>query len=67
MRGHLAGGKPRKIICTGCGEPAVSAGFVLSQGAERFYGPDATTDDLCLTEDEVHPLCESCVSALEGK
>ena len=55
--------KPHKIVCTGCGEPALEAGVAVSYEIyELAFGPDG---DQSINEDDMTFLCESCVTALE--
>jgi len=68
IRGRPATGKPRKIICTGCGKRAVEAGIAVPHNAvEKIYGPDGPTIGAIVDEDEMQPLCESCVTALSRR
>jgi hypothetical protein len=68
FRAPLEGGKPPKIICTGCGKRAPEAGVAVKEehvetgwgSGSGFDGPMTTFD-----EDDAHPLCEDCVTALE--
>jgi len=46
-------GKPRKIICTGCGKRAPQAGFAIHGEPDEIHGVPG------------HPLCEACLAALE--
>ncbi len=67
IRGEPAG-KPHKITCTGCGKKAFEAGIAVSETAAeegKGYGPDGPI--LMIDEDDAHPLCEECVTALLRK
>jgi hypothetical protein len=69
IRGRPATGKPPKIICTGCGKRAPEAGIAVKpEAVEEGYvigsgvdGPVTMIDD----EEDIYPLCEDCVTALE--
>ena len=77
IRGVPAVGKPRKITCTGCGKRASEAGIAVHPDAvEEGYG--AVCDEQTCAEmglrtgrmtmiddDDAHPLCEACCSAME--
>jgi hypothetical protein len=66
IRSKPAAGKPRKIICAGCGKRAAEAGVAaLHSAVEEGYGPDPDRLIMVIEEDEMlQPLCESCVTAL---
>jgi hypothetical protein len=60
IRGKLATGKPPKIICAGCGNRAREAGVAVPDAAvPEQDGPFA------IDEDDMQPLCEECLAALE--
>jgi hypothetical protein len=71
IRGKQATGKQPKIICTGCGNRAIEAGIAVSDNAvEEGYGcgPQGHPSRIMIVtadEEEMQPLCESCVTALE--
>jgi hypothetical protein len=73
IRGKPATGKPPKIICTGCGKRANEAGIAVRESAiERGYGVAVDKSHglpggelMMIDEDDVHPLCEECVTKLE--
>lgn len=65
IKGEPAAGKPRKIVCAGCGKRAVEAGIAVPDKAvEEAYGLDGPTVHAIVDEDEVEPLCDRCVTAL---
>jgi hypothetical protein len=65
IKSEPAAGKPRKIICTGCGKRAVEAGLAVPDHAvEEAYSPDGPTVHAVVGEDEMEPLCDGCVTAL---
>jgi hypothetical protein len=64
IRGKPASGKPPKIICTGCGKRADEAGIALPELAvEKGYGADGPV--MIVEDDQMQPLCEDCLTALE--
>jgi hypothetical protein len=66
IRGKPATGKPPKIICAGCGKRADEAGVAVPDAAAEEghgYGPDGPI--MLINEDDMQPLCEDCVTALE--
>jgi hypothetical protein len=68
IRSKPATGKPPKIICNGCGKRADEAGVAVADNdveEGRGVGPDGPI--LLIDEDDMQPLCEECVTALEEK
>jgi hypothetical protein len=68
IQGQPATGKPREIVCTGCGKRAIEAGIAVPDKAvDQGYGPDGPIVYAIVDEDEMQPLCERCVAALLRK
>jgi hypothetical protein len=67
IRGKPATGRPPKIICVGCGKRADEAGIAVPDtDVEEVYGVDGKIG-LIIDGDDMQPLCEECVVALEIK
>jgi len=65
IRGRPAS-KASKIVCTGCGKRAAEAGIAVPHSAvEEGYSHDGPVRMIVIDEDEMQPLCEDCVTALE--
>ncbi|MDE5461150.1 hypothetical protein [Bradyrhizobium sp. CSS354] len=62
IRGKPAKGKPPKIICTGCGARAREAGVAVDDAA---IGRGSDVASMMIEEDDMQPLCEACLAALE--
>ena len=61
IRGETASGIPRRIItCSGCGKSAPEAGLAVRSDDVEENGLM-----MAINSDDVSPLCEACVSALE--
>ena len=54
-----ATGKPRKIVCTGCGKRAPEAGFAIDESDVRGWAT------IGIDGDDARPLCADCVIAAE--
>jgi hypothetical protein len=68
IRAKPATGKPPKIICNGCGKRANEAGVAVSEtDVEEVYGADGKIVGSIIDGDDMQPLCEECVAALEEK
>lgn len=72
IRAKPAKGKPRKIICSGCGKRAREAGVAVPDDAvEQVVARDimqpgwpVVTSEI-IDEDAMQRLCEECLTALE--
>lgn len=70
IRGKPATGKPPMITCSGCGNRAREAGIAIpdDETVGKIHGPDVVKGfkiGAIIDEDEMQPLCESCLVALE--
>jgi hypothetical protein len=61
-----ATGKPRGIVCTGCGRKAFEAGIAVNpEVVETGYGDDPDRLITMIDDEDAFPLCEDCVTTLE--
>jgi hypothetical protein len=64
IRGNPATGKTPKVICSGCGKRAAEAGVAVPKSAVED-GHDADGPIMMIDENQMQPLCEDCLTALE--
>jgi hypothetical protein len=66
IRSKPATGKPRRIVCTGCGRKAFEAGIAVNpEVVETGYGDDPDRLITMIDDEDAFPLCEDCVTTLE--